>query len=119
MVKKLLVTSVIVGTGILGFGMSASAGSNLCDPDRACIYDHNDFVALLGTKGPEQSLTNVSSGANDSTDSWENKTNGPGAWYYDANGGGNCNTMGRHDENPNLGVFPSDELSSWKTTAGC
>jgi Peptidase inhibitor family I36 len=119
MVKKLLVTSIIVGSGILGSGMAASAGSNLCPSDRACIYDDNNFVALLGTKGPDQPLTNVSSGANDKTDSWENKTNTTGAWYYDANGGGKCNTMGRHDENPNLSVFPSDELSSWKTTAGC
>ena len=99
--------------------MSASAGSNLCDPNRACIYDHNNFVALLGTKGPSSGLDNVSSGANDKTDSWENKTSTTGAWYYDANAGGNCNTMGRGDENANLSVFPSDELSSWKTTGGC
>ena len=119
MVKKLLITSIVVGAGVLGAGMSASAGSNLCDPNRACIYDHNNFVALLGTKGPGVGLTNVSSGANDKTDSWENKTSRTGAWYYDANGGGNCNTMHAHDEKANLHVFPSDELSSWKTNGGC
>ena len=119
MIKKLLVTSVLVGSGLLASGISASAGSNLCDPNRACIYDHNDFAGLLGTKGPDQPLDNVSASANDKTDSWENKTARNGAWYYDANAGGNCNTMSSHKEDANLAVFPSDELSSWKTNGAC
>lgn len=119
MIKKLLITTAIVGTGALASGMSASAGSNLCPADRACIYDHNNFVALLGTKGPSQGLTNVSQPANDSTDSWENKTARSGAWYHDANGEGDCHTMKPGEENPNLSVGPSDELSSWKTNGAC
>jgi peptidase inhibitor family I36 len=119
MIKKLLVTSVLVGTGLFASGMSASAGSNLCPADRACIYDHNNWVALLGTKGPGQGLSNVSGPANDKTDSWENKTTRNGAWYHDVNGQGDCHTMGPGKENPNLSVGPSDELSSWKTSAPC
>jgi hypothetical protein len=55
---------------------------------------------LLGTKGPGAARTNVSSGANDKTDSWENKTTGNGAWYYDVNGGGQCATMKARTQNP-------------------
>ena len=118
MAKKLLVTLILVGTGVAASGV-ASAGSDLCPRNRACIYDHNDFVALLGTKGPGAGLSNVSSGANDKTDSWENKTRRNGAWYYDANAGGKCYNMKRRTENRNLSVFPSDELSSWRVNRRC
>ncbi len=98
---------------------SAEAGSNLCPASTACIYTDNNYVGLLGTKSGGSGLSNVSSGANDKTDSWENKTSRNGAWYYDANAGGNCHNMTSGTQNPNLGVFPSDELSSWRMNGSC
>lgn len=52
-------------------------------------------------------------------DSWENKTAIDAAWYYDANGGGNCREMDSGSEDGNVNVFNSDELTSWKTNGGC
>jgi len=116
--KRILIALVLAGSGVMAAGM-AEAGSNLCPNNRACIYDHNDFVALLGTKGPGAGLTNVSKPANDKTDSWENKTRRNGAWHYDANGGGKCNNMKRKTQKANLHFFPSDELTSWRMNRLC
>lgn len=56
------------------------------------VGDHNSFVGLLGTKGPNAALTNIGAAANDKTDSWENKSGTNGRWYYHSNSGGNCHT---------------------------
>jgi hypothetical protein len=107
---------VAVVAGALSTG---SAGSSLCPSSRACIYTDNNYIGLLGYKSGGSGLSNVSAGANDKTDSWENKTSSNGRWYYDVNAGGNCYNMASHTENPNLGWAPSDELSSWAMNGLC
>lgn len=118
LVKRILIASVLVGSGVMASGV-ADAGSDLCPGNRACIYDHNDFSGLLGTKGPGTGLKNVSKRSNDKTDSWENKTRRSGAWYQDSNGEGKCHNLDRLSQKANLSVFPSDELSSWRMNRKC
>lgn len=108
-----LVLAVVVAPAV------ATAGSNLCPSNSGCIYTDNNFVGLLGYKAAGATYSNVSSGANDKMDSWENKAYGAGAWWYDQNKQGKCYTMYARSDNPNLGVFPSDELSSWRMNGGC
>ena len=104
-----------------GFMIStASAGSNLCPSARACIYDHSNWVGLLGTRGGGQTnWTNVSSGANDLTSSWENKTTTSGCWAYDSNGAGTRRNLAAGGEASYVGDGNNDKLTSWRTAGGC
>lgn len=97
----------------------AIAGGIDCDANRACIYDGNGFVGIIGERAAGGGVVNVPSSYNDKMDSWENKTNTDAAWYYNANGGGNCREMDSLSEDSNVNVLNSDELSSWRTDRGC
>ncbi|MEH0973843.1 hypothetical protein V6U77_22210 [Micromonospora sp. CPCC 205546] len=118
--KKLLLVGAVIAAGGLAFPAAASAGNpGLCGGTWVCIYDGNNWVGLLGSRDPGGGLVNVSASANDHMDSWENKTNTNAAWCYDHDGGGNCRTMGKLAEDPNVNFLNSDELSSWRTDRGC
>ncbi|CAB4549971.1 MAG: hypothetical protein F2534_05250 [Actinobacteria bacterium] len=118
--RRLLVLIPLTASSFLATNSSSSsAGSNLCPANRVCIYSDNNWVGLLGFRAAKLGIANVSAGANDKTDSWENKTATDARWYYDTNGGGNCHTMARNTERANLAWGPSDELSSWATNGRC
>jgi hypothetical protein len=117
MLKKGAIVVVLVGAAVAASGVAS--GNYNCNAGEGCIYDDNNYIALLATKNAGAGLTNVGSGANDKTDSWRNESSRHGAWYYDVNGGGNCYNLVRHSSNPNLSVNPSDELSSWRMNGLC
>lgn len=118
--------SVIVGAcvGIVSAlfltpGEVSAGNPNLCHAAEACIYANNNFVGLLDKMTGGTRVRTVSSVDNDKMDSWENRTNRRGAWYHDANGGGDCVTMEAGREDNNINVFDSDELTSWGMNQGC
>ena len=119
--KRVRVTLACIASigAIVAVVGTASAGSNLCNANRVCIYDHVDWVALLGQRAPGNGLVNVSAGANDRTSSWENKTGTNGRWYQHSNGGGFCRSMLAGRENRYVGDSVNDQLSSWATNRGC
>lgn len=120
MKKRLLISLLLGGTAVLAAGPAVSAKlPDFCQSSRVCIYDDNDFKAILGARGPGLGLRTVSADANDKTDSWKNRTSRSAAWYYDKGGKGKCTTMGPVSSEDNLGWQPSDELSSWRTNRGC
>ncbi|WP_345526383.1 peptidase inhibitor family I36 protein [Nocardioides endophyticus] len=92
-----------------------------CASNRACIFDDNNFQDRIGSRAAEGGRVDVSSGNNDRMDSWKNNTGTNAAWYYnfvDENSD-NCRNMPKNDSDGNVGVFNSDELSSWRTDRGC
>lgn len=119
--KKVLAAGFI----IVGFAFAApsvaQAGNPLfCDdPGEVCIYDGNNWVGFLGARPAGGGIQNVSSSANDHMDSWENNIGNNAAWYHDSGGSGTCRTMSAGAEDDNINFVDSDELSSWKTNAGC
>jgi len=115
----MLIFFLLAGTTMLAAGAAASATEPLCQRNRVCIFDGNDFAGLLGARRPGGRLKNVSSTANDKTDSWKNRTRRNAAWYHDRGGEGDCTRMKRRSEDPNINFFDSDELSSWRTNRGC
>lgn len=119
-IKELLALGAALAAG---FGVVASttadAGSNLCDPNRVCIYTDHSFSGLLGTRGSGGGLRNVTEGSNDKTSSWENKTRRNAAWYYGANGTGTCRNMPAGRELHWVGASDNDQLTSWRTNRGC
>ena len=98
---------------------AASAMTDCGGTYNICIYDNNDWSGQLGRRAPGGGVVNVSGTANDRMDSWTNGSGTNSAWYYDANGTGNCTTMAAHSSDPNINVFASDELTSWRTNRGC
>lgn len=119
--KKILAVAIIAaGTGIAAPMSTAGAGSNLCDSNRVCIYESNDYVGLLGQRSAGQKRVNVSSKAEDKMDSWENKTSTNARWYHKKTGdGGKCVNMLAKKQDNNINVIDSDELSSWATNGAC
>lgn len=117
-IKKLIVVGA-AAVGMLGLPGAASAGGADCDANRACIYDGNNFVGIIGERASGGGVVNVPSAFNDKMDSWENKTSIDAAWYYDVGGNGDCVEMDSLNEDNDINVFDSDELSSWRTDRGC
>ncbi|RRD45798.1 peptidase inhibitor family I36 protein [Tessaracoccus sp. OH4464_COT-324] len=119
-IKELLALGAALAAG---FGVVASttadAGSNLCDPNRVCIYTDHSFSGLLGTRGPGGGLRNVSDHSNDKMSSWENKTRQSAAWYHSANGTGTCRNMRPGTELRWVEDEHNDRLTSWRTNRGC
>lgn len=123
------VTSVIT-TGVVGLAAGAGVlvvfpGIALavdgCENNRVCIFDDNDYKNRLGIKPAGEPRANVASQNNDRTDSWINDTTTNAAWYYNFTyeNSDNCRTMYDQSSDGDLGVFNSDELSSWRTNRGC
>lgn len=117
---------------IAAIGIAAAVGSlvatpglaqavNGCDFNKVCVFDDNNFVNRLGSRDPGLGRVDVSGANNDRTDSWDNNTGTNAAWYYNfvSENADNCRNMPAGREDPNLGVFNSDELSSWRTNRGC
>jgi hypothetical protein len=98
---------------------ASQAGSGLCPANRVCIYDHADWVSLLGYRKAGGGTTNLSSASNDKMSSWENKTGTHGAWFTDANGGGWCRTLHRNEELNYVSRDLNDAMSSWRTSSAC
>ncbi|MFI9643580.1 peptidase inhibitor family I36 protein [Micromonospora sp. NPDC051925] len=119
-ISKVLLAGAVIAAGGLAFPAAASAGNPaFCGSNLVCIYDGNNWVGFLGSRGPGGGIENVSAAANDHMDSWENRTSTNAAWYYDHDGGGACVNMSKLSEDDNINVFDSDELSSWRTDRGC
>lgn len=119
--------AIIAGVGLsIGLGTplatpGISVGANGCDAARVCIFDENNFIDRMGSGAAGGGRVNVSDANNDRTDSWDNNTGTNAAWYYNFTyeNADNCRNMPARSEDPNLGVFNSDELSSWRTDRGC
>lgn len=118
-IRIILSGAAIAAAGLFIAPQTAVAGSNLCDANRVCIYDHANWVALLGQRSAGGGLVNVSSSANDLTSSWENKTGTGARWYEHANGGGFCRSMPSFSEDNYVGDNSNDKLSSWATNRVC
>lgn len=92
-----------------------------CDASRVCIFDDNNYEDRIGMRPAGEGRVDVSSSNNDRMDSWKNRTNTNAAWYYnfvDENAD-NCRNMVANSSDGDVGVFNSDELSSWRTNRGC
>jgi len=116
---KSAVVGLAVVVGMVGAPVVAQAGSTLCPSAKACIYVDPAYVGLLGYKSGNSALVNVSSGADNKTSSWENKTAYNGAWFEGVGGSGKCWNMGSKKEVGSIGWPNYDKLTSWRTTAGC
>lgn len=113
-----LAVACIVGAGLL-LASPAQAGSSLCPAYMNCLYQDANFVSLLGYRGADVTLFNLSTAANDKMTSWENKSWNDAAYYENINGGGFCRSMLSGTENANVGAALNDKMSSWKTTGRC
>lgn len=117
---RVVIGSLALGAAYVVTGpQGAHAGSNLCDANRVCIYDRADWVGLLGQRSAGGGLVNVSSGANDLTSSWENKTSTNARFYEHADGKGFCVEMTKRLEDNYVGDAYNDKLTSWATNGGC
>ena len=110
-----------VTLSLLGGGVAAAqaASPTLCPSNRVCLFDHQDYVGLLGYRQGGGGLVSISSGANDKMSSWSNKTGSHGAWYANQNGGGGCYTMHPNTNNRYVGILFNDQASSWRTDRSC
>lgn len=118
-ISILLSSAAVAAAGLFIAPQTAVAGSNLCDASRVCIYDHANWVALLGQRSAGYGLVDVSAPANDLTSSWENKTGTGARWYQHVGGGGFCRSMPRYTEKAYVGDDSNDRLSSWATNGVC
>lgn len=109
------------GAAVLVAAPGVALAADGCSSNRVCIFDSNNYKNRLGQRSAGEGRVNVSGDNNDRTDSWINDTSTRSAWYYNFTyeNDSNCNSMAPHASNPNLGVYPSDELSSWRTNRGC
>jgi hypothetical protein len=117
--KKVISAGLLTASLVISGSAIASAGSNLCPSNRACIYIDKDFVGLLGYRSGGGGLINLSDGANDKMTSWENKTSNKGAWYEHINGDGFCRNMPIDDEIAEVSGAVNDTMSSWRMNGGC
>ncbi|HEV7826498.1 MAG TPA: hypothetical protein VGP02_16495, partial [Mycobacteriales bacterium] len=116
--KALVAAAVLVTAGLVP-GVAQAGNDDFCAQEQVCIYDSNDWVGFLESRPPGLGIRNTWSWAEDSMDSWENRTGTDAAWYHDRNGKGRCVTLRHRSEDGNINVYDSDELSSWKTNGGC
>lgn len=123
-----LMTAALVSFGGIAAGIAGISAANASLPGaptcggsslHVCIYSNNDYVGLIGDRAPGGGVTNVAANYNDTMDSWWNETDTHGRWYYNANGTGTCSNLKKSSRDANIGVFPSDELSSWATNGLC
>lgn len=117
-VKAAIIVGAIALVGI-GAGSPAVAGSSLCGASKVCIYDDQGFVGLLGSRSGGLGAVNVSTGTNDQTSSWENKSSYNGRWHTNANSSGTCRKMAAKKELSYVGSTDNDKLTSWATNGGC
>lgn len=119
-IRKLLMLALAAAIGFGGATVTANAGSNLCNANRVCIYVDHEWVGLLGMRSAGGGLVNVSSGANDRTSSWENRTSTNARWYFDASGKGACRDMiAKRELNITWYGGDNDKLTSWATNKAC
>lgn len=115
----------LVTAGVGAAGVSAAQatlpGAPTCggSSNNVCIYADNDYVGEIGDRSPGSGVVNVAANYNDTMDSWWNESNSDARWYYNANGTGTCNNLNASSRDANIGVFPSDELTSWATNGAC
>lgn len=105
--------------GGVGLAPAVFAGSSLCAAKKVCIYDHADWVGLLGSRTNGGGAVNVASNTNDMMSSWENKTTGHSRWYSAADSSGTCRSMWALYEFNFVGSADSDRLTSWATNGAC
>lgn len=112
---------VLMGLTALVTAPGIAVAVNGCDYNRVCLFDDNNFVNRIGNRPAGEPRENLGSDKNDRTDSWDNNTRTDAAWYYNFTweNADNCRNMPALREDANLGVFNSDEASSWRTNRGC
>jgi hypothetical protein len=115
--------SVVAIASLACAGALASAGAQAsfsqCNANRSCLWGNNDFVFLIGERPPGGGLVNLTGDANNEMDSWGNRTTTNSSGYGSAGGSGDCQTFGAGQRDNNVAFFNSDEVSSWRTNAGC
>jgi hypothetical protein len=106
---------------VAGIGLSSPAQASFeeCDANMVCMWGNNDFVWLIGERGPGGGVVNLDSLVNDQMDSWGNRSTSNAAGYADANGSGDCQTFVAGQRDANVAPWNSDEITSWKTNGGC
>jgi Peptidase inhibitor family I36 len=121
--RVLIVAAFTVAGGAMGVGVAQATleGAPTCGGSNhhVCLYNDNDYQGEIGDRPNGGGVQNIPLNYNDTMDSWWNETNYNARWYYDANGQGSCNNLAKSSRDANIGVFPSDELSSWATNGLC
>lgn len=109
-----------ITVGAWAAGITAAAGSldgaPTCGPGlHVCLYANNGYQGEIGDRAAGGGVANIPSAYDNSMDSWWNETDTRAIWWYGANGTGTCNYLAKASRDGNIGVFPSDELTSWAT----
>ncbi len=120
--SRKMAVALFAAVGVVGsifVGPTAFASIDECAVGVTCLWDYSNYDTYIGSRPPGGGVRNVSSGANDRTASWANRSAGDAAWYTDANAGGRCFNMLSHTRNPELAFLDRDTLSSWKTNGNC
>ena len=121
--KFLIVSALLAVAGTAGAGGAWAdlPGAPTCGgtTNHVCLYANNDYQGEIGDRPPQEGVQNINLAYDDTMDSWWNETNYNGRWYYNAAGGGTCSSLAKASKDANIGVFPSDELSSWATNGLC
>ncbi|TDL45294.1 peptidase inhibitor family I36 protein [Microbacterium oleivorans] len=116
--KSLAVRIAAIAVIIGGFGTAGVAAANAapssCSSGRVCVYHDTNYGYRMGWRAAGFALENVSSPNNDKMSSWSNNSVRNACWYGNANGGGNQFPMLQYTDNPNVGLFWQDSMSSWK-----
>ena len=116
--KRFVARIAAIGLAVSALGaagsVAASAAPADCSSGRVCIYDGVNYGTQLGWRNGGFALENVSVGNADRMSSWSNNSVKNACWYININGGGTGLQMNQYTNNPDVGWFWQDSMSSWK-----
>lgn len=73
---KLVVGAAALVVGGLGLAAPAQAAFSDCDANKVCMWGSNGFVFMIGERDGGGGNENLSGDANNSMDSWGNRSTG-------------------------------------------
>ncbi len=113
----LVVLAVVAALMLITVRASAGTGND-CPSNTVCLYNTSTWDTLLGYRGGNQGLSNISAANNDKVSSWWNKSSWNARYYNNSNGGGLCQNMlaGTHGA---AGALTNNAASSWATNGAC
>jgi hypothetical protein len=119
-IKRALTIMAMVVLGSFLAVPVANAGTT-CDPGEVCFFWDNNFNGIVyDVVPPSGGVINITSGWNDETSSWKNRSSYGARWYTNANGGGTCRSMPANTQKATLtGSGENDSLSSFATNGTC
>lgn len=121
-IKRALTIMAMVLFGSLLAVPAANAGNGACELGEVCFYWDNNFGGTIyDVVPPSGGVINITSGWNDKTSSWKNRSGAHNArWYTNANGGGICRSMPTLQSRAYMTQSgENDALSSFATNGLC